>query len=89
MKKIIFVIALCLFSFNVYANNYTTYYIDYNHNDQLFIISGAKFTAMTYCFNMQEGDPVIFLDGNIYGACAIAKILNLRTKQDCQLWCEY
>ena len=88
--KLKMLLALCLFSSNVYANhNYTTYYIDYSYDDKFFIISGSKFEAQLYCFNMMVGDPVVFLEGNVYGACVIAKILNLRTKQDCQVWCEY
>lgn len=64
------------------------YYIEVASNDELFIINGERFEAKTYCFNMQEGDPVIFLEGSAYGACASAEILNLRTNDRCGLWCE-
>lgn len=40
-----------------------SYEIEVSHNDELFIINGEKFEAKTYCFNMEEGDRVIFLDG--------------------------
>ena len=65
-----------------------SYGIEVSHNDELFIINGEKFEAKTYCFNMEEGDPVIFLDGSALGACASATLLNLRTKEKCEVWCE-
>ena len=64
------------------------YSIEVAHNDEIFIINDEKYEAQTYCFNMQEGDRVIFLEGNALGACAYAKVLNLRTKDVCNLWCE-
>jgi len=48
---------------------------------------GEKFEAQTYCFNMEEGDAVIFLEGSAFGACASAVILNLRTREKCAVWC--
>jgi hypothetical protein len=65
-----------------------SYAVEVSHNDELFIINGEKFEAQTYCFNMEEGDPVIFLEGNPFGACASAVILNLRTKEKCDVWCQ-
>ncbi|MDD5081440.1 MAG: hypothetical protein PHC58_05575 [Candidatus Omnitrophica bacterium] len=76
----------CLFVLT--ASAYTKYYIEHSHNDELFIINGEKFEAKTYCFGMEDGDPVVFLDGSPYGACASATILNLRTKNECECWCE-
>ena len=58
------------------------------HNDELFVINGEKFSAKTYCFNFEEGDEVMFLEGSASGTCTTAKILNLRTKQVCDTWCE-
>jgi hypothetical protein len=66
----------------------TEYEIEVSHDDEFFIINGEKYEAKTYCYDMEEGDMVIFLDGSPYGACASAKILNLRTKEICELWCE-
>jgi hypothetical protein len=65
-----------------------TYRIEVSHNDDLFVINGEKFSAKTYCFNFDEGDEVMFIEGSASGACASAKILNLRTKQVCEVWCE-
>jgi len=64
------------------------YTIETSHNDELFIINGEKFEAQNYCFNMEEGDAVVFLDGSPYGACASATLLNLRTRQKCATWCQ-
>ena len=64
------------------------YEIEVSHNDELFIINGERYEAQTYCFNMEEGDMVIFLKGSALGACASAEILNLRTNKVCKVWCE-
>jgi hypothetical protein len=66
----------------------TEYEIEISHNDELFIINDEKYEAKSYCFNMEEGDPVIFLEGSPYGVCVSAKLLNLRTKKTCEVWCE-
>jgi hypothetical protein len=75
-------------SFTVAAMAATTFTIDVSHNDELFVINGEKFEAQTYCFDMEEGDAVIFLDGSPYGVCVSATLLNLRTKDTCKVWCE-
>lgn len=62
--------------------------IEVSHDDELFIINGEKFEAKTYCFNMKEGDKVIFLEGSPLGVCVSAELLNLRTKNICKVWCE-
>lgn len=64
------------------------YEIEVSHDDEFFIINGEKFEARTYCFNMEEGDAVIFLEGSALGVCVTATILNLRTRKTCDLWCE-
>lgn len=66
----------------------TAYIIQFSVNDEIFIINGEKFQAKTYCFGMEKGDPVIFLEGRPNGACASAEILNLRTEKSCRVWCE-
>jgi hypothetical protein len=65
-----------------------SYEIEMAHNDELFIINGEKFEAQTYCLGWEEGDEVLFLDGSPFGACASAELLNLRTREKCDLWCE-
>lgn len=64
------------------------YEIEVSHNDEIFIINGEKYAAQTFCFNMEAGDSVIFLEGSPFGACASAVILNLRTRDKCDVWCE-
>lgn len=66
----------------------SVYTIETSQNDELFVINGEKYEAKTYCFNMEEDDEVIFLDGSPYGACASATLLNLRTREKCEVWCE-
>ncbi|MBU2060187.1 MAG: hypothetical protein KKB38_20950 [Gammaproteobacteria bacterium] len=72
----------------VVAFAYSQYYIEASVNDETFIINGEVFEAKTYCFNMQEGDPVVFLDGSPNGCCVSAELLNLRTGNRCRVWCE-
>ena len=64
------------------------YEIQVSKDDEIFVINDEVFKAKTYCFNMLPGDQVIFLDGSPNGACVSAEILNLRTKDRCNLWCE-
>jgi hypothetical protein len=80
-------LSVYLLSMSVFAN-YTEYVIEHSHNDEIFIINGEVYEAKTYCFNMNEGDKVIFLEGSAFGACVTAKLLNLRTKNSCSVWCE-
>ena len=65
-----------------------SYEIEVAHNDEFFIINGEKFEAQTYCLGWEEGDQVLFLDGSPYGACASATLMNLRTREKCDVWCE-
>ncbi|HYN16187.1 MAG TPA: hypothetical protein VES66_10425 [Terriglobales bacterium] len=64
------------------------YVIEASANDETFVINGEVFKAKTYCFNFDKGDKVIFLEGSPLGACASAKLLNLRTEKICDVWCE-
>jgi len=64
------------------------YEIQASANDEWFIINGEKYQAQTYCFDFDQGDLVKFLEGSPYGACATAKILNLRNNRICDVWCE-
>ena len=64
------------------------YEIEKAINDEKFIINGELFEAQTYCLGWEEGDRVIFVEGSAYGACASAKLLNRRTGEICDVWCE-
>ena len=65
-----------------------SYPIEASSNDETFIINGNVFKAKTYCFNVNKGDRVKFVDGSANGACASAKFLNVRTGRICDVWCE-
>ena len=65
-----------------------TYAVDASAGDETFVINGEVFKAKTYCFNIEKGDRVVFIEGSPLGACASAKIVNLRTEKACELWCE-
>lgn len=57
-------------------------------NDETFVIDKAVFKAKTYCFGVNEGDRVRFIEGSASGACASAKFLVLSTGNICEVWCE-
>lgn len=65
-----------------------SYEVEVSHNDELFVINGERFEAKTYCFNMEEGDRVLFIEGSPLGVCVTATFVNLRTKDKCEVWCE-
>ena len=65
-----------------------TYPIEASVNDETFVINSEVFKARTYCFNVEKGDRVKFVEGNALGACASAKFVNMRTGNVCEVWCE-
>jgi hypothetical protein len=75
-------------AFTTLVSAQTSYVIQKSHNDEVFIINDEKFVAKTYCFNMREGDRVVFLSGSPRGTCTSAELLNLRTERVCRVWCE-
>lgn len=70
------------------TQNSQKYIVQVSHNDEFFIINSEKFSAITYCFDLNVGDEVIFTEGQPNGICVSAEILNLRTRRPCRLWCE-
>jgi len=70
-----------------YASNRERYEIETAQNDALFVINGEVFDAQTYCLGWKEGDEILFLDGSPHGACVEATLLNLRTREKCDVWC--
>ncbi|MDR1459456.1 MAG: hypothetical protein LBI60_04515 [Bacteroidales bacterium] len=82
MKKYILIAALFLCT--AYSS---TYFIEASVNDEKFIIDGELYEAKSYCFGMEEGDRVMFVDGTP-GFCTSAVIFNTRTRQTCDVWCE-
>ncbi len=85
--RITFIILLILtITTTVFALD--VYKIETSYNDELFIINGEKYEAKTYCFNINEGDRVIFLEGSPSGACATATFKDLDTDVICECWCD-
>ena len=86
MKKFLFWLGICGFAFTAKAE--LQYVVEKSVNDEIFVINDSVFRAQTFCFNVLEGDLVIFTEGNAFGACDIAEFVNLRTGDVCQVWCE-
>lgn len=86
MKTILIMLTILLMASIVFA--YSTYIVEVSYNDELFIINGEKFEAKTYCFNVNEGDKVIFLEGSPNGVCTSAVFKDLNTGTVCRCWCE-
>ena len=53
-----------------------------------FLINGEVFEAQTYCLGWDEGERVIFIEGDPNGACASAILYNIDRKEKCEVWCE-
>lgn len=66
----------------------STYRIEKETNNEIFLINGEKFKAKTYCLGWYEGDEIAFLDGSPYGACASASLLNFNREDVRDVWCE-
>lgn len=64
------------------------YEIEAEHNDEIFIINGEKFKAMTFCLGWYAGQHVVFLEGSPLGACASAELYNIERREKCRVWCE-
>jgi hypothetical protein len=64
------------------------YVVEASVNDEKFVIDGELFEAKTYCFGIEEGDQVSFIDGSANGVCTSAEFLVHRTGKTCRVWCE-
>jgi hypothetical protein len=65
-----------------------TYVIQASADDELFIINGQRFKAKLHCLGMRVGDRVRFLEGSPNGLCTTALLLNLRSGNECSVWCD-
>lgn len=83
---IYFLLVSILFHYDALAEQ-ESYQIDYSHNDDKFLINDKMFEARGYCFDMEKGDEVIFVEGNPE-ICTTAGLYNKRTKKTCEVWCE-
>jgi hypothetical protein len=84
----LFCTLLFLLSLHSSAHATNTYEIQATGNDEFFIINGEKFRAKTYCFGWDEGDKVIFIEGNPNGTCVSAKLYNVNNEKTCKVYCE-
>lgn len=64
------------------------YYVEHSIDDEVFIINSSVYKAQTYCFNINKGDRVIFVEGSAYGACFSAEFIDLDSEEKCSVWCE-
>lgn len=88
MLKTLGALVIVLLLLATTASARDVYTLEVSKNDEWFVINGELFQARTYCFNMEEGDPIVFLDGSPHGVCVSATLFNLRTKKTCEVWCE-
>lgn len=63
------------------------YTIEKRLPDGRLLINEVDFSMRSMCLNFTPGDPIVFLEGDPYGDCKNAEILNLRTKDLCSLEC--
>ena len=82
------IITILLFFFAFPALAAQEYYIQIAHDDDFFLINNEKFSAKTYCFNFNEGDRVIFIEGEPNGICASATFYDFNNRESCEVWCE-
>ena len=78
---------LVFFTSTVFADE--AYTVQSSFNDQDFIINEIEYSAKSFCPDFTLGDQVIFLTGNPNGSCTDAMIMNARTNQICDVWCQY
>lgn len=64
------------------------YAVEASVNDETFIINGEIFKAKTYCFGIDKGDHVIFLEGSPNGVCVSATFVEVGSGRECRVWCE-
>jgi len=64
------------------------YRVEASINDGKFLINGELYEAKTYCFSIEKGDAIIFLEGSAFGAYVSAKILHTKSGKICEVWCE-
>lgn len=84
---------LCVLSFSSFmffsTNNFadTLYTVEKTANDEIFIINGQVFKAKTFCFGVNDGDKVLFTEGNANGVCISATFVDTNTNTTCRVWC--
>ncbi|WP_413189875.1 hypothetical protein [Psychrobacter sp. AT9] len=85
MKLTALIVAAAMSTSAMAASTYEIEAIN-NREDKL-VINSEVFEAQTYCYGFDEGDEVIFIEGDANAVCASAEILNTKNKNTCRLWC--
>lgn len=85
MKLIALILAAAMSTSAIAASTYEIEAIN-NMEDKL-VINSEVFEAQTYCYGFEEGDKVIFIEGDANAVCASAQIFNTRSENTCSLWC--
>jgi peroxiredoxin len=83
-----FIITLLLLPFTLHAAD-EFYFIDSVVDSINLVINGNQFAAKGFCHDFQFGDQVIFLSGDPDGTCTEALLMNQRTNETCNVWCQY
>lgn len=52
-----------------------------------FLINGQIFEAISPCSKVYKGDKVVFVEGDPNGNCALAKFIDAKTKEHCEVFC--
>jgi hypothetical protein len=86
-QKILFVFIFTFLITNIFAKTIEVYEVEFSHNNELFIIDDEKFEEKRYC-DVEAEDEVIFIEGGPDEACVSAIFINLRTKEECEVWCD-
>lgn len=53
----------------------------------VFIINKNHYTARDSCPDVKRGDPVRFTEGSPSGFCISSVFVNMRTGNECSVWC--
>lgn len=87
------IFSACLFAIatsiaTAIAANPTPYFLLQNDptDDEHFVILNKVFEAKTYCFGWDQGDRIVFVDGDPE-ACTDVVVYNQRIRETCEMWC--
>ena len=92
MKKIYLIFAIILLQFLLALPAIADYHgtVVASENNNTFVISTMRdnetFVAKTLCYDVQEGDNVLF--SLSIRTCTSNRFVNLRNGQSCEVWCE-
>ena len=85
MKLMALFMAAAMSTSAIAANTYEIEAI--NDMEDKLVINSEIFEAKTYCYGFNQGDKVVFIEGDANSVCVSAEIFNTRNKNTCRLWC--